>query len=126
MPENMYKISGTITSKGNTNNKTAHAMFEDLTRIFGENIAFQKEKFLKEGILSLDNIDIEDDILTQKSTVKNTLVNFIHTYTESIGDIHFIAHGESISDIWRYQLYPDDSFMRSKATIDFYHWDKVC
>ena len=107
MPENMYKISGTITSKGNTNNKTAHAMFEDLVGIFGENIAFQKEKFLKEGILSLDNIDIEDDILTQENTVKNTLVNFIHTYTESIGDIHFIARGESISDIWRYQLYPD-------------------
>lgn len=126
MPKNMYKISGTITSKGNTNNKTAHAMFKDLIGIFGENIAFQKEKFLKEGILSLDNIDIEDDILTQKSTVKNTLVNFIHTYTESIGNIHFIARGESISDIWRYQLYPDDSFMRSKATIDFYHWDKVC
>ena len=126
MPENMYKISGTITSKGNTNNKTAHAMFEDLVGIFGENIAFQKEKFLKEGILSLDNIDIEDDILTQENTVKNTLVNFIHTYTESIGDIHFIARGESISDIWRYQLYPDDSFMRSKATINFYHWDKVC
>lgn len=126
MSENIYKISGKITSKGRIDNKTAHAMFEDLVGIFGESIIFQKEEFLKEGILSLDNIGIENDILTQESTVKNTLVNFINTYTESIGNIHLIARGEPISDIWYYQLYPDDSFMRSKATISFNNWDKVC
>lgn len=115
-----YTVNGTITSKGGTDENTAHGMFNHLVKTFGSTIQPQYDTFMKEGVVQLDNIE-----LLSHSEYPIDLSDFMNTYNESIGNIHLIVQGDAISDIWQYKMFPDNSLKYAKADIEFHDWKTV-
>lgn len=117
-----YTIVGSITSKGGVDEALANTMFDNIISVLGSHIEEQKDTFLQDSIVRFNNLHVNVD---ENDTISNKLVQFVNTYIDAIGDLQFSVQGDAVSDIWYYQLYPDNSLMVSKATISFDNWRKI-